>query len=288
MNMLRLLRSCFLLAFFGFLGLEGLAAFAQVEARVIQPVISVHRSASHHSETVTQAVLWERLQILETAGGWSKVAILEQLHPNKPYLGWVPRASIVSGTPEDLPQGLSLQVTAAKALATSEDGATLEVYGGTVLPALARSEQASFRVPGSAKVYTLNSEDFVWLDQWEPGSVLDHGAKWKGTHYLWGGMSSEGIDCSGFTYTIYKLEQKRIPRDAHHQADYSKKVSRSEALPGDLVFFGENLDNVTHVGVYMGGDRFMHSSSRGGVMESSLNEPYYKQRLLFIGRPHEV
>ena len=94
------------------------------------------------------------------------------------------------------------------------------------------------------------------------------------TPYLWGGASPNMTDCSGFTQMLYKLNGYSLPRDADQQQSFTKSISsRNDLKPGDLVFFAENKGKkATHVGMYMGDQRFIHSSvGYGGVAITSFD-----------------
>ena len=98
-----------------------------------------------------------------------------------------------------------------------------------------------------------------------------------GTPYRWGGSDPEtGFDCSGLVQWAYAKAGISIPRVTDDQIDVGRRVSRSDLLPGDLVFFRNSSDDVHHVGMYIGGDRFIHSPHTGDVVKvSSLNDSYY-------------
>ncbi len=113
--------------------------------------------------------------------------------------------------------------------------------------------------------------------------LISFAKSYLGTRYVYGGESPSGFDCSGFTYYVFKHFGTKIPRTASKQGLElpGDKLSRSQLQKGDLVFFKTRSGNsVTHVGIYLGSDQFIHSSSpsAGGVIISSMNQSYYKTR----------
>lgn len=98
-----------------------------------------------------------------------------------------------------------------------------------------------------------------------------------GAPYLFGGDAPSGVDCSGFTKAVFKRLGREIPRNSKAQAACGVEVARESLLPGDLVFFSSNsLHGINHVGIFLGQDRIIHSSSRtGGVAVQVLGEAPY-------------
>ena len=111
---------------------------------------------------------------------------------------------------------------------------------------------------------------------------------WWNSSYRYGGTSKKGIDCSALTgLLIGHVYSVAIPRTAKEQYAASKKISRDELTEGDLVFFNTR-GGVSHVGVYLANDFFVHASVASGVTISSLNDSYYSRKYIGAGRVHQV
>jgi len=107
---------------------------------------------------------------------------------------------------------------------------------------------------------------------------------WLGSPYKYGGCTKDGTDCSGMVYTFYKeIYGIELPRSSNEIYLKARKIDESQAKPGDLVFFAIKNNQVSHVGMYTNDRKFIHSSTSKGVIISSLNEPYYKERLKGFG-----
>jgi len=103
-----------------------------------------------------------------------------------------------------------------------------------------------------------------------------------GIPYVWGGNDTSGMDCSAFVKQVYEIYGFDLPRTSVLQSKLGMKIPRDALLPGDLVFFGE--DSVTHVGIYMGGNKFANATNSGGVKYSNLDETFFSSKYLFAKR----
>jgi murein DD-endopeptidase / murein LD-carboxypeptidase len=108
---------------------------------------------------------------------------------------------------------------------------------------------------------------------------------WLGTRYKYAGHSKSGVDCSGFVgamyQSVYCVALCGGAKDLFTQVD---TVPRGELREGDLVFFKIKKGQISHVGIYLGNNKFAHASVHGGVMLNDLNEPYYKKYFFAGGR----
>jgi len=104
--------------------------------------------------------------------------------------------------------------------------------------------------------------------------IADYGVSLVGVRYVWAGNSTSGFDCSGFvTYVLKNFGISVTRQSAGMYRNNGTSINKSDLMPGDLVFFSRNGSNVSHVGIYVGDSKYVHSSSSGGVgvIVSSMN-----------------
>jgi len=105
--------------------------------------------------------------------------------------------------------------------------------------------------------------------------LYDQYSRWRGVRYREGGLSKNGIDCSGYVHLTYRERLKRnIPRSTERLSSEGTEVGPRQIRPGDLVFFKTGWKK-RHVGIYLNNGKFMHASSSRGVMISKLDNPYW-------------
>ncbi|MBC7826855.1 MAG: C40 family peptidase [Chitinophagaceae bacterium] len=114
--------------------------------------------------------------------------------------------------------------------------------------------------------------------------MLEFIEEWYGTPYRYGGTSKQGVDCSAFVNffmsAVYGLS---VPRNSKEQYSAAKKIKKKQLEEGDLVFFNTR-GGVSHVGVYLGNNKFAHASTSSGVTISDLDDDYYDRRYVGSGR----
>jgi len=112
--------------------------------------------------------------------------------------------------------------------------------------------------------------------------ILDTAKKHVGARYHYGGMGTEGFDCSGFVQHVYRENGITLPRSTVDQFEKGKKISLDEAKPGDLVFFKIYRNRISHVGIFITRSRFIHAPSHGKrVGFADMNLDYWKKT--FVG-----
>lgn len=117
-------------------------------------------------------------------------------------------------------------------------------------------------------------------------ALLREADSWIGTSYRYGGNDRDGIDCSAFVMRVYdRALNIKLPRTSRQQQEYCTPIARGDLREGDLVFFKtRGGSEVGHVGIYVGNDCIVHSSSSRGVIISSLSGSYYAENYFSAGR----
>jgi len=114
------------------------------------------------------------------------------------------------------------------------------------------------------------------IDKRKMGRIID---SYLGAPYKYGGQTKAGMDCSGLVVQVYKQYAGfNLPRSTKKLYKLVKHVDKDDLVYGDLIFFSDGWFSVSHVGIYVGESRFVHSIKGFGVIVSSLDEDYYKKR----------
>ena len=119
----------------------------------------------------------------------------------------------------------------------------------------------------------------------KPKQIIRTAEKYLGTPHCMGGTTKKCLDCSGLTYLSFTANKINIPRRSQDQARYGKIVlNKNDLKKGDLVFFTKSYnspDYITHVGIYLGNNSFIHASTSKGVIITEIQNPWWSERFVF-------
>ena len=242
-------------------------------------VTPMREEPRHSSQMVDQAIMGNIVRLLKYDNGW----YLVQTHYN--YVGWINRSGLFitneSGK-NNWKEKADKTFTGMQNLIRSEPDNNSLPISDIVLNNIVISEPydndwSLIHLPDGRKGYLKNvSLEYInnkSENNFDSNNIISEAKRMMGIPYLWGGNSTKGNDCSGFTQTVYKANSIQLPRDAKQQALVGDPVFPSKnwgnILPGDLLFFGRN-NRVTHVGISLGQKEFIHQG--GKVDINSLDE----------------
>jgi len=232
----------------------------------------LHREPSWLSEQVSQLLYSVVVEILEESGNWAFVRCADG------YLGWTYLPFLTAAAQPPATHLVTSPVSQLLTEPREGAGVVTRVLGGTFVHLLGVEREWAHVEANSAG--WLPVEDLRDL-QALPHSVAERrkqmvqdAFRMIGVHYLWGGVSANGIDCSGLAQLVHRWSGMTLRRDADMQMQDGKPVEPENLQPGDLVFFGEgDRRAVTHVGISLGGWDLIHSSrSRNGVYNDNIQK----------------
>jgi cell wall-associated NlpC family hydrolase len=255
-----------------------------IHAVVRVGVANLRRDPRHGAELVDQTIMGTRLKLLRRQGGWVQVQT-----PYK-YLGWMTLDSATPMTSTDIKiweQAPKTRVsTVLSSVFEKADPTSLKLSDLSMNATLQLVESngawTQVKLPDGRTGYTPTADlgsPVTTTDNVPAGwEVVQTASQFHGIPYLWGGNSSRGLDCSGYTQTVYAANGFLLPRDANMQVEIGTDVpidsTFANVVPGDLLFFGEN-DRITHVGISLGGPRFIHASTYVMMNSLSADDPDY-------------
>ncbi len=259
------------------------AAFAVTNTQVVVvPVANMYSHPSDKSEVVSQAIYGSNVKLLVARGEWSRIQTDDR------YKGWVPsrHLRIILSGQGYATSGAVVQVDSLFANVYNEPDVTrhkpvVTVPFGARLESVAEKSDAENKATakqdqsheGWIEVYLPDRRN-AWIQASDviadpkPMSIpesIELGKRFLGLPYLWGGRSSFGFDCSGFTQMLVRARGVNMPRDADQQAAWSGvvPVERKDLQPGDLLFFGASAKSITHTGMYIGDGQFIQDTTNG-------------------------
>jgi gamma-D-glutamyl-L-lysine dipeptidyl-peptidase len=262
-------------------------------AVVSQPVVNMYSGPSDDRDVVSQAILGMNVSVVEESTEWLRIRTPDE------YLGWVPVSAVNRTSHPYAAEARVAQVANLYAHLYRERSVTKHAPALTV-PFETRLEVVNEANEEEGKWIEVRLPDdrHLWVQRGDvsfdpkPLSVratISLSKQFLGLPYTWGGTSSFGYDCSGFTQMLCRRRGISMPRDAQPQADWQgfTVVTKSRKLkPGDLLFFGQSPARITHTGLYIGGHKFIHSTARDNpVIQISKLDSHWKELLVAMRRP---
>lgn len=254
-------------------------------------VANLRSQPKHSAELATQATLGTPVKILKNEGSWSLIQTPDQ------YLSWVDNGGIQPITEVELENWKNetkIIYTSIFGSSYSEPNAESQVVSDLVAGGILelRGEENDFykvAYPDQRIAFVKKTEADLfetWISHTDPSeeNLVATSKRLMGLPYLWGGTSPKGVDCSGFTKTIYFLNGIVIPRDASQQIHTGEEIDDDKhfenLLPGDLLFFGTKAtdskkERVVHVGMWIGNNEFIHSAGRVKINSVDKDAPNY-------------
>ncbi len=235
---------------------------------VVKPVANMYRDASTNTDVVSQAIYGNNVTLVEFKKHWVKIKTADS------YAGWMQIGDLrkLAGQAYAA-QGAAVRVAELSANVYREPDVTAHAPVVTI-PWESRLEVISEKVADGDRWLKVRladgSEGYVQRgdvsSDFAPLSIeqmIGVARRFLGVTYTWGGTSSSGFDCSGFTQMLERQRGVVMPRDADLQAEWSgvSEVQRTDLLAGDLLFFGKDAKHITHTGMYIGNGEFIHDST---------------------------
>ncbi|MAO18313.1 C40 family peptidase [Muricauda ruestringensis] len=249
-------------------------------------VANLRSNPAHSAELVTQGILGMPLNVYQKERSWYHIQTPDN------YLGWVDAGGIELMTKEEFDTWKATDKviytdTYGKSYteADASSDAVSDVVAGNIFSLV--GEDGDFykiKYPDGREAYLLKGEANSF-DEWKSKlaftkeSLVETSKTMLGVPYLWGGTSTKGVDCSGFTKTVYLMNGMIIPRDASQQIHEGVLIDDSKEfdklIAGDLLFFGRKAtdstsERVIHVGMWIGDNQFIHSA--GNVHISTMDQ----------------
>jgi hypothetical protein len=210
-------------------------------------IVPLRAEASDVSEMVSQVLYGEHFKVLESRKKWSRIRLAFDK-----YEGWIDNKQFLNISEEDYSEFKKKEIRLSSDLVdfvTTENNQLISICLGSTISA---TEYLKHRFEGKSICGIFPKK-----------KLIETSLLYLNSPYLWGGKTPFGIDCSGFTQMVYKLNGYNLLRDASQQATQGEALSFiEESEPGDLAFFDNEEGRITHVGIIMEDNYIIHAHGK--------------------------
>uniref|UniRef100_UPI004048F670 C40 family peptidase n=1 Tax=Flavobacterium sp. TaxID=239 RepID=UPI004048F670 len=215
-------------------------------------IVPLRFEPSDRSEQVSQILFGEHFTILEKNQKWTKI---EAAFDN--YIGWIDNKQYI-----EIEEHQFLYLQQSPIVLSNDLIEYISTPNNILLP-IPLGSSVSFLENESINVVNYTFEGIKTCGIKDKSNIVKTAFMYLNAPYLWGGKTPFGIDCSGFTQMVYKLNGFTLLRDASQQATQGDALSFiEESEPGDLAFFDNEEGNITHVGIMMEDNYIIHASGK--------------------------
>jgi gamma-D-glutamyl-L-lysine dipeptidyl-peptidase len=273
-------------------GIVALALFAAAlpNGVVLRPVVNMYSQPTEDASVVSQAIYGANIALLEQKDGWAHIRTSDD------YTGWSPVSGLRLGESYAV-RGRVAEVQSLAAHVYREASVTrhapiVTVPFETKLEVITEPSKAAewteVRLPDDRPGWVQTGDLSFDTRPLTIPETIALSKRFLGLPYTWGGTSSFGYDCSGFTQMLSRRRGLHLPRDAQPQAEWSgvAPVKREDIQPGDLLYFGSSENHITHTGMYIGDGRFIDATTYQTpvIRIDNLEDPHWTRLLVAIRR----
>ena len=201
-------------------------------------IVPVRKKNNAKSEMINQLFFGESITIIKTEEKWSFISSnLDK------YQGWIRNLHFKI-----------IKKSEYKVLSESDS-----VFSKSEI--IIKNDTSEITIPTGSLLSSVKFLNYYYTNEVGSKSLLETIKSFINSPYLWGGKTKYGVDCSGLIQTIFKTLNIVLPRDAKEQSDVGVEIEEGYKL-GDLAFFGKNLNNITHVGIFVDNETVVHAYGR--------------------------
>lgn len=236
-------------------------------------IVPLRAEAADPSELVSQVLYGEVFKVLEERKKWSRIRLAFDS-----YEGWIDNKQFLFISEE----------------VYLECNSTIQKYSSELVDFISDDDNGLLSIcigstVNAASYLNHSFEGIAFSGKKPKESIIETALHYINAPYLWGGKTPFGIDCSGFTQMVYKLNGYRLLRDASLQATQGESLSFiEESEPGDLAFFDNSEGNITHVGIIMKDHYIIHAHGKvridhldhSGIFNAELGKHTHKLRVI--------